>query len=78
MWPRRATSDVETSTKDPINNHSDNKAFVVVLSCPIVSGGKNQMCVCVCTRVCVHSAHVHVHVWIVQEDVNSKKAYVKL
>ena len=71
MWTRRATSDAETSTKDQITNHSNSKVFVVVLSCPIFSGGKNQVCVCVC--VCVH-----VHVWIVQDDVNSKKAYVKL
>ena len=68
---------METSTKDQITNHNS-KVFVVVLSCPIFWGGKIKCVrVCVCVSVCL-CVRVHVHVWIVQEEVNSKKAYVKL
>ena len=42
---------------------------------PFFFGGGNRVCVCVCVCVCVR---VHMHVWIVQEEVNRKKAYVKL
>ena len=66
---------METSTKDQITNHSNSKVFVVVLCCPIFFLGGGIVCVCVCVCVCVR---VHMHVWIVQEEVNRKKAYVKL
>ena len=56
MWTRRTTSDVETLTKGQITNHSNSKAFAVVLSCSIFLGEKNQVCVYVCA--CEQSRHL--------------------